>query len=64
MDKQQTKGEWVETGRKFIEITDEQIVYEAICDQCKGLAYFRRVTSVLFGADYCPHCGTKMESEG
>ena len=60
MDKQQTKGEWVATGRMFIELNDEQIVYEVICDHCKGLAYFRRVTSVLFGAEYCPNCGTKM----
>lgn len=59
-DKQQTKGEWVATGRMFVELNGEQIVYEVLCDQCKGLSYFRKVTSVLFGAEYCPCCGVKM----
>lgn len=59
MDKQ-TKGEWVATGRMFIELNGEQIVYEVICDSCKGLAYFRRTMGDLVGAEYCPCCGMKM----
>ena len=60
MDKQQAKGKWVATGRMFIEPNGVQTVYEVICDQCKGLAYFRRVESIFFRAEYCPCCGMKM----
>lgn len=59
--KQQIKGEWIETGKMFVELNGEEIVYEVICNRCKGLSYFRKVTNVLIGAVYCPCCGTEMK---
>lgn len=54
-------GHWVETGRMFIEANDDQLVYEVLCDKCKGLSYFRKSENELIGAKHCPCCGRQMD---
>jgi len=53
-------GHWVETGRMF-EANDNQLVYEVLCDKCKGLSYFRKSENELIGAKHCPCCGLQMD---
>ena len=53
-------SKWTETGRIFIEMNEEQLIYEVICNDCKGLAFFRKSDGKLVGAKCCPHCGAKM----
>lgn len=54
-------SEWTETGRIFIEMNEEQLLYEVICNKCKGLAFFRKSDEKLVGAKYCPCCGISMK---
>ncbi len=56
-------GHWIETGNIGHIDIDNVILYQEMCDKCKGLSYFRRSADKLIGARNCPNCGAKMESE-
>ncbi len=61
--KEPKTGHWIETGNKGHIDVDSTILYQEMCDKCKGLSYFRKSFGKFVGAEYCPNCGAKMEAE-
>lgn len=55
-------GHWTQTNEFFIN-RDGQFIYKFICSECKSLSYFRKSNKKAIGANVCPNCGAKMESE-
>ena len=55
-------GHWIQTNEFFIN-QDGQFIYKFICSECKSLSYFRKSNKKAIGANVCPDCGAKMESE-
>lgn len=56
------KGKWIKQYTAFVN-DDNQIVTKCHCSNCHGIAYFRSLGNKLVGANYCPVCGSFMESE-
>ena len=56
------KGKWINTD---VTILNRQgyLAHEVICSECDGISYFRSMGNKYIGANYCPNCGAKMESE-
>lgn len=55
-------GHWIQTNEFFIN-QDGQFIYKFICSECKSLSYFRKSNKKAIGANVCPNCGARMESE-
>lgn len=55
-------GHWIQTNEFFIN-QDGQFIYKFICSECKSLSYFRKSNKKAIGANVCPNCGAKMQTE-
>ena len=56
------KEKWIDTD---VTLLNRQgcLVHEVICSECNGISYFRKMGNKYIGANLCPNCGAKMESE-